>query len=391
MTCRSLCIPIVLALAYHMANGGSSPFNDVESESTTPESMYQYETGSSVESNNYSTIPFSETITTEVNDGSSGGNMTDNIGDIVDRKENNGNISIEESDTTEDTSRISVKILIGQYDRLSVLDLATKKLLPPLRDEEYVQFRSIDYLYNESLIFYSANSSIMRATLDEDFRLTEDIVIVNNTVNVSLAVDWVNKELYWIEENYQRLMKSDLEGGNQKIVVQNSTAYSFNFPNNIVVDPCKGLVFFVSNHAVYKIVSNNGDIKQVEVDGNEAGVRERGVRTIALDRTNECIYISGEDLEEAVNTHYLARVSYDGSDIKEFPMKGMGDIFSMDVFDGTLYLADYESGVGEHLLSVSTTISDKLSTTKLFVPWRYYQSIYNVKIYGPRIQTCRTD
>ncbi|XP_054269917.1 uncharacterized protein LOC128991164 [Macrosteles quadrilineatus] len=194
-------------------------------------------------------------------------------------------------------------------------------------------------------------------------------------------------------------MKSDLEGGNQKIVVQNSTTYNFTFPNNIVVDPCKGLVFFVSNYAVYQIESKNGDITQVEVDGNEAGVRERGVRTIALDRINEYIYIAGEENEsigeETENTHYLAKVAYDGSDIKEFPMKGMGDIFSMDVFNGTLYLAEYKSeGVvhsTEHLLSVSTTISEKLSTTKLFVPWKYYQSIYNVKMYGPRIQTCRAD
>ncbi|XP_054265198.1 uncharacterized protein LOC128988041 isoform X2 [Macrosteles quadrilineatus] len=282
--------------------------------------------------------------------------------------------------------------LSEEYERpkeVSVLDLATKELLPPLRDEEYVQFRSIDYLYNERLIFYLANSCIMRATFDEDFQLSKETIIVNNTGDerISLAVDWVSRHLYWIEENGQRIIKSDLDGENQKIVVQNSRTYSFTFPNNIVVDPCNGLVFFVSNYAVYKIESN-GDIKQIEIDGNHPGERERGVRTIALDRTRKYIYISGEEIKVADNTHYLARVRYDGSHIKEFPMKGMSDIFSMDVFDDTLYCAEFKPEVEERLLSVSTTISDKLSPTKLFVPRRYYQSIFDFKIYGPRIQKC---
>jgi hypothetical protein len=131
----------------------------------------------------------------------------------------------------------------------------------------------------------------------------------------------------------------------------------------------------VNNHVIYKLSLNESGVTHIVLDGNDPGIEERGVKTIALDRRNRKIYFFGRNLEFSDKPYYLAYVDYNGSDkIIKIDLSESNEIYSMDIYGETLYFANYMSkgynrtSCPDSIMSIPTNISHPPRLETLFVP-----------------------
>ena len=94
---------------------------------------------------------------------------------------------------------------------------------------------NIDIHFSLGYIFWSDSKelNIKRTNING----TNITVIHKSPGNVGgLAVEWISLQLYWTDEDYNRISVSDLEGNNIRVLVSSS----LDEPRGIVVDPNHG-------------------------------------------------------------------------------------------------------------------------------------------------------
>ena len=121
----------------------------------------------------------------------------------------------------------------------------------------------------------------------------------------SIAVDWINSNLYWANRDKNTIIMTSIDGANQKTVVNNTRS-----PGSIRVIPAKGLMIWSEENG------NGSRIVRSSMDGSNVTVlleNQEFVRSpidIAVDYEQSRIYWIDSKL------NHIASVSLNGSDPK---------------------------------------------------------------------------
>jgi len=166
----------------------------------------------------------------------------------------------------------------------------------------------------------------------------------------NIAVDWINRKLYFTDHGLLIIARSNLDGTNIEIVVNRDV-----FPQTVAVDPIHGTLFWINYDAPRRI-------EKMEMTGLLR-------RTIA--QTN-VVYPSGLTIDYENNLLYWMDDFYNG--LWECGLEGNNRVFkrpssiftpyAIDVFQSKLYWTDQRRsyvGVADQVSGIATsTISASL-------------------------------
>ena len=112
---------------------------------------------------------------------------------------------------------------------------------PVISDQVVV--RGLDFDFDSGIIYWSdvatlaikrapvKNGSDVEVIVQENLRLFAEVQVVEG-----IAVDWINKKLYWTDTGNDRIEVADLNGGNRLILIQSGLLE----PRAISVHPLLG-------------------------------------------------------------------------------------------------------------------------------------------------------
>ena len=103
---------------------------------------------------------------------------------------------------------------------------------------------SMDYDYSASMLYFAdvGAKTIFKAKIGAPE--TKEPVINQNAKGLEgIALDWINKKLYWVDRQTQHLNVAELDGRNRKSLVT-----GIKDPRAIVLHPGLGYIFFTSWH-----------------------------------------------------------------------------------------------------------------------------------------------
>ncbi|XP_012735945.3 very low-density lipoprotein receptor [Fundulus heteroclitus] len=189
---------------------------------------------------------------------------------------------------------------------------------------------SIDYDWRDQKVFWvSVDTETIRwSSMDQK---TTGILTKGVRAD-SVAVDWLGRNLYWIDGvNSQivavRLVKASVKSLTQSIILDDD----LDQPRSLALLPQKGLMFWTE-------IGNLVKIERAGMDGSE---RRAVVNSslgwpggIAVDSLSERIFWTDERLSA------LGSSTLDGDDIKILQMKETTNPFSVTVFNNLLYWSD---------------------------------------------------
>uniref|UniRef100_A0A8C9RYI1 Si:dkey-88l16.3 n=1 Tax=Scleropages formosus TaxID=113540 RepID=A0A8C9RYI1_SCLFO len=189
---------------------------------------------------------------------------------------------------------------------------------------------SIDYDWKEQKAFWVSleEESIRWISLDKQNKGT----VVKGIKADCIAVDWVARNLYWIDGMASQISVIQLDGGAKKpqdsIVVLDEDLVQ---PRSLVVFPLKGLMFW----------SEFGNMPQIERSGLDGSERKillnNGVNWpggLTVDVLDERIYWTDEKLK------CIGSISLDGGDIMLLQLFETPSPFSVGVFSDRMFWSD---------------------------------------------------
>ena len=96
---------------------------------------------------------------------------------------------------------------------------------------------ALDFDFNSSYIFWTdvMDEDIKRAKIGENPKV-ESLVKVNLNTPDGIAVDWINKKLYWTDTGVDMIEVADFDGNNRLVLVKSGLEE----PRAIVVHPSLG-------------------------------------------------------------------------------------------------------------------------------------------------------
>ena len=100
----------------------------------------------------------------------------------------------------------------------------------------------MDYDYSASMLYFAdvGAKTIFKAKIGAPE--TKEPVINQNAKGLEgIALDWINKKLYWVDRQTQHLNVAELDGRNRKSLVT-----GIKDPRAIVLHPGLGYIFFTS-------------------------------------------------------------------------------------------------------------------------------------------------
>ncbi|XP_068676353.1 very low-density lipoprotein receptor-like isoform X2 [Montipora foliosa] len=122
---------------------------------------------------------------------------------------------------------------------------------------------ALDFDFNSSYIFWTdvMDEDIKRAKIGENPKV-ESLVRVNLNTPDGIAVDWINKKLYWTDTGVDMIEVADFDGNNRLVLVKSGLEE----PRAIVVHPALGFMFWTDwgEHAKIEKCGMNGDPKTRE-------------------------------------------------------------------------------------------------------------------------------
>lgn len=235
-----------------------------------------------------------------------------------------------------------VRLVYGHGSDLSIVATSgVREERPPvLRLPSYPA--DVDLMVSARLVFWidTAKGAIYRSKMEEGG--ARKMVIPQGVgTGDSIAVDWVNSNLYWASRDQNRIIVTSLDGAKQKTVVNNTKS-----PSSIRVIPERSLLIWSEKYDVSRLV-------QSSMDGSDAKVlleNQEFMKSpidIAVDYEETRIYWIDNEL------NHIASVSLTGSDPRivksELPLvKGIA------VFEDWLYWTDSRAIYRSHKLGGDT-------------------------------------
>ncbi|XP_015252102.1 PREDICTED: very low-density lipoprotein receptor-like [Cyprinodon variegatus] len=227
---------------------------------------------------------------------------------------------------------------------------------------------SIDYDWRDQKVFWvSVDTETIRwSSMDQK---TAGILIKGVRAD-SVAVDWLGRNLYWIDGvNSQivavKLLKTSVKSLDQSIILEED----LDQPRSLALLPQKGLMFWTE-------IGNLVKIERAGMDGSE---RKAVVNSslgwpggIAVDMLSERIFWTDERLGA------IGSATLDGDEIKVFQLKETTNPFSVTVFNDLLFWSDAKKRVVQAV--------DKLSGKNRQVILKRPGQPFSVKIIHPIIQ-----
>ena len=177
--------------------------------------------------------------------------------------------------------------------------LNAKPVLPPI--SKVLMATNIDFIYNDSYIYSidSDDGSITRIKHDT----TGHQQIIKNVDNLeSIAIDWVAKNIYWMQSTYDVIEISRLNGSHRYVIV----SANISKPTSLTLDPNEGYLFWSnlneSNVQIFRSRLDGTDHQLILNDTNSKSY----INKITLDLDEKQIYwcdSKGQSIE---------RMNYDG-------------------------------------------------------------------------------
>ncbi|XP_077869877.1 low-density lipoprotein receptor-related protein 2-like [Saccoglossus kowalevskii] len=125
---------------------------------------------------------------------------------------------------------------------------------------------SLDFDYQEKLLFYTEifTSSVRYRALDDPS--SDPVIVTDEDVNMlsGIAFDWVNKKIYVTDLLSSIIFAINMDGTDRMTIINNA-----NNPRGIIVDPCKGQIYWISR----------GQLSLIERSTMSGNYREQFVST----------------------------------------------------------------------------------------------------------------
>uniref|UniRef100_A0A3Q2YMN6 Low-density lipoprotein receptor-related protein 1B-like n=1 Tax=Hippocampus comes TaxID=109280 RepID=A0A3Q2YMN6_HIPCM len=186
---------------------------------------------------------------------------------------------------------------------------------------------SLDYDWHKRMVFWVSldTDSIRWSSLEKKTTGT----LIGGVRADSLAVDWLGRNLYWIDGVNSQIIAMKLSaGGSPYSVILDE---DLDQPRSLALLPEKGLMFWTE-------IGNTVKIERAGMDGSE---RRAVVNSslgwpggVAVDTLRDRVYWTDERLKA------IGSATLDGDDIQILQMKETANPFSLSVFNDMLYWSD---------------------------------------------------
>ncbi|KAK9522325.1 hypothetical protein VZT92_018799 [Zoarces viviparus] len=194
---------------------------------------------------------------------------------------------------------------------------------------------SLDYDWREQRVFWVSldTDGIKWSSLDQKTAGT----LIKGVRADSIAVDWLGRNLYWIDGENSQIVAVSLATGTVKSVGHSVILdEDLDQPRSLALLPQKGLMFWTE-------IGNVVKIERAGMDGSE---RTAVVNSslgwpggVAVDTISERVYWTDERLRA------IGSATLDGDDIRILQMKETTNPFSLAVFNDMLYWSDAKKRV----------------------------------------------
>ncbi|KAM9744181.1 low-density lipoprotein receptor-related protein 2 [Menidia menidia] len=227
---------------------------------------------------------------------------------------------------------------------------------------------SLDYDWRDQRVFWVGvdTETIRWSSLDQKSTGT----VVKGVRADSVAVDWLGRNLYWIDGvNNQivaiKLAKTSVKSLDRSVILDED----LDQPRSLVLLPQKGLMFWTE-------IGNVVKIERAGMDGSERRALVNASLGwpggIAVDTISDRIYWTDERLK------VIGSVTLDGNDIQILQMKETTNPFSVAVFNDMLYWSDAKRRIVQ--------AASKLSGKNHRVLLKRLRQPFAVKIIHPILQ-----
>ncbi|XP_055345561.1 prolow-density lipoprotein receptor-related protein 1-like [Paramacrobiotus metropolitanus] len=236
-------------------------------------------------------------------------------------------------------------LLVSEHSQLTRLDPYHRRAdYRPLMafKEERMTFMDVEILSgNDAVLYWSSrdNHGIFRQTVPKrrkeraDFDHSKPMILVSNVVEPrGVAVDWVNKRLFWVDGHSKHIETALLNGSLRSPVVSSELSD----PYNLVVDPESGYVFWSD-------VSGRPRIERARYDGSDRRVLAqaslRYPTGMAIDYANRRLYWADP------KTGSVETITLEGRDRRSIKhsLFEKEKPYGIDVFEDELYVSTYSS------------------------------------------------
>ncbi|XP_068166712.1 very low-density lipoprotein receptor [Antennarius striatus] len=228
---------------------------------------------------------------------------------------------------------------------------------------------SVDYDWREQRVFWDSldTESIRWSSLD---RKTTGTLIKGVRAD-SIAVDWLGRNLYWIDGEKSQIMAIRLAPvtmtSQKHLVILDE---DLDQPRSLALFPQKGLMFWTE-------IGNEVKIERAGMDGSE---RKAVVNSslgwpggVAVDAISNRVYWTDVRLKA------IGSASLDGDDIRILQMEDSKNPFSLTVFNDLLFWSDSKKRM--------VLAAQKVSGKKRQVLLKRPRQSFGVKIVHPLLQT----
>ncbi|KAI1293709.1 Prolow-density lipoprotein receptor-related protein 1 [Halotydeus destructor] len=213
-------------------------------------------------------------------------------------------------------------------------NLTGAQLLPPL--SKVVIASRLDYSYEENLIYWvdSDDGTISRIRRDT----TQLKTILHGLESIEgIAVDWIAKNVYWLDPSYDVIEVSRLNGSNRMVILSGDMEK----PSSIAIHPVAGYLFFTDQGHPQRIERARLDGSERRVLVNESKQLSL-ITNIAVDLVDDKLYWCDSRQDS------IERIGIDGTN-RQVVLKGNEVIqnpVSLTVYQNWVYWVDthYKGG-----------------------------------------------
>lgn len=236
---------------------------------------------------------------------------------------------------------------------------------------------SLDFYYSEdseSYIFWADvnEEKIYKGTFVNNSIANVDVIVQTGLASAEgLAVDWIGKNIYWVESTLDLIEVANMNGTFRRTII----AGDMDSPRAITVDPRYGLLFWTDwDKKVPRIESAtmSGEDRKTLVKIKD--VNGGWPNGITLDYDLLKIYWID------ANSDSIHVVNYDGSNHQTLMKSGklLGHPFSITLFDNNLYWTDWKTN--------SISMSNKQNSTDARILQTLSSRLFDIKVFHPNRQ-----
>lgn len=247
-----------------------------------------------------------------------------------------------------------------------------RTLIPGLKNAIGLDFYYSDN--SESYIYWSdvVEERIYRGTVSAGSIVNHEVMLHNGLAAAEgLAVDWVGKNIYWVESTLDHIEVASMNGSFRRTLI----AGDMDSPRAIALDPRFGLLFWTDwdkkSPRIERSTMSGEDRKVLVHIRDINGGWPNG---ITLDYTNFRIYWID------ANSNSIHAVNYDGTSHQLIlkHAQSLGHPFSITLFDENLFWTDWKNN--------SVSMASKFDGTGVREVQKLPNRLFDIKVFHPSRQ-----